>query len=82
MLSKCANPECSTTLHYLREGKVFKMESDATPRNGESPRKGAKSVEHFWLCGPCSESWTLLYDREVGIRVTAKLPLVKHAAAS
>jgi hypothetical protein len=80
MLSKCANPDCTKTLHYLREGKVFKMEP--MPQNGESPRKRAKSVEHFWLCGPCSESWTLLYDRDAGIRVMAKPPLVKHAAAS
>jgi len=82
MLSKCANPECSTTLHYLREGKVFKMEPDGKPRNGESPRKQARRVEHLWLSGPCSEFWKLLFDRESGVRVTAKPPLVKHAAAS
>ena len=82
MLSKCANPECSTTLHYLREGKVFKMERDARLQGDESLRKQPKSVEHFWLCGPCSESWTLIYDREFGIRVAAKPPIVKHAAAS
>ena len=29
MLSKCANPDCHTTLHYLREGKVFKVESES-----------------------------------------------------
>ena len=82
MLSKCANPACSTTLHYLREGKVFKIEPSTKQQNGESPRKQPRSVEHFWLCGPCSESWTLLFDRELGIRVTAKAPLVRHAAAS
>jgi hypothetical protein len=82
MLSKCANPQCSTTLHYLREGKVFKMEPVVIPKDGETARKPMKSVEHFWLCGPCSESWTLLYDRESGIRVAAKPAMVKHAAAS
>jgi hypothetical protein len=82
MLSKCANPQCSTTLHYLREGKVFKMEPVVIAKNGETPRKPTKSVEHFWLCGPCSESWTVLYDRESGIRVAAKPTMVKHAAAS
>jgi len=27
MLSKCANPTCSTPLVYLREGKIFMVES-------------------------------------------------------
>jgi hypothetical protein len=28
MLSKCANPGCSAKLHYLNEGKIFRVESD------------------------------------------------------
>ncbi len=81
MLSKCANPECSTTLLYLREGKVFKVESDATGPIPVDGKKKVRRVEHFWLCGRCAESWTLLYDKEYGIRVEAK-PLVRRAAAS
>ena len=27
MLAKCANPTCSTPLVYLREGKIFMVES-------------------------------------------------------
>ena len=81
MLTKCANPECSTTLLYLREGKVFKVESDANSAAVTAGRKQPRKVEHFWLCGPCSERSTLLYDKDLGIRVEAK-PLVRRAMAS
>jgi hypothetical protein len=26
MLSKCANPSCSNSFHYLRQGKLFQLE--------------------------------------------------------
>ncbi len=85
MLSKCANPECSTALQYLREGKVFKIESEAdTPFVVGAP-KPSRRVEHFWLCGPCSESLTVMYDKEIDtIQVSAKpvMMMVKRAAAS
>jgi len=81
MLSKCANPHCSTTLHYLREGKVFKVESDSELLfiNGQQ-KKPVKKVEHFWLCGPCSEGLTLV-SQEGSIQVIPK-PLVRRATAS
>ncbi len=81
MLSKCANPECSTPLHYLREGKVFKVEKDGPVLiAGKRP---TASVEHFWLCGPCAEKSTLTYDAKQGVRLTSKsVALVRRAAAS
>jgi hypothetical protein len=80
MLSKCANPDCSKKLHYLREGKVFKIESEDglfLVDGKKSPRK----VEHFWLCGDCSSALTLTYDRLAGIQI-AKKPLQRTMAAS
>jgi hypothetical protein len=76
MLSKCANPSCSTQLVYLREGKVFRMEN---PSQAEKPAeeqankpKPARRVEHFWLCGPCSADLTLAYDRQHKVKVIPK----------
>lgn len=82
MLSKCANPTCSTTLHYLREGKVFKVERDANlllvdGRSKKAPRK----IEHYWLCGPCSETLTLVTQEDREVQVVRK-PLIRRAAAS
>jgi hypothetical protein len=81
MLSKCASPDCTTTLHYLREGKVFRIESDSDISLVAGQRKPVRKVEHFWLCGPCSERFTLVNDKEAGVRVIDK-PLMRRAAAS
>jgi hypothetical protein len=90
MLSKCANPSCSTPLVYLREGKIFMIES--APKSQTIPAaptllasKLQNRVEHFWLCGPCSLEMTLIMDRERGVQVVQKkrpAPPVRHAAAS
>jgi hypothetical protein len=81
MLSKCANPDCLTPLHYLREGKVFKIEKEGPLL--VAGKRPVASVEHFWLCGPCSEKSTLTYDSKDGVRLASKsVALVKRAAAS
>ena len=75
MLSKCANPSCSTPLVYLREGKIFFMENGQPPqvqREGPVLVKPGNRLEHFWLCGPCSAEMTIVYDREHGIIVVPK----------
>jgi hypothetical protein len=75
MVSKCANPSCSTPLIYLREGKLFIMEHVPEPKvkqqTGPKSKKPS-NVEHFWLCGPCSAQMTLTYDRKTGVRVLPK----------
>lgn len=70
MLSKCANPSCSTPLLYLREGKIFMMEHAPAPEPGK--KMPAARVEHFWLCGPCSAEMTLVSDSKAGVRVLPK----------
>jgi len=67
MISKCANPACSVAFHYMRDGKLFRMEYDTErqatgPQFGELPKKAARKVEHFWLCGPCSALMTLIMN--------------------
>jgi hypothetical protein len=84
MLSKCANPSCSKQFIYLREGKLFVMEHTAKTRlklQGPVLAKPASRLEHFWLCGSCSESLTLIYNVECGVQVVAKGPRHPHAAA-
>jgi len=84
MLSKCANPSCSTPLVYLREGKIFMMENGGQPQvRAEGPLlvKPGNRVEHFWLCGPCSVEMTITYDSEHGVIVVPKSH-ARRAAAS
>lgn len=85
MLSKCANPSCSTPLVYLREGKIFMMDQGPQPElRLESPVlvKPGTRVEHFWLCGRCAAEMTLIYDRESGVKIMPKQPKARIAAAS
>lgn len=83
MLAKCANPSCSTPLVYLREGKIFMIESapqssskSSSKTNAAAPLKlAAKAqnrVEHFWLCGPCSLEMTLIFEHHTGVQVVPK----------
>jgi hypothetical protein len=125
MLSKCANPSCSTPLLYLREGKIFMIESSPSSPGSQSstsqpsgsqssgaqrslkndlaePIKNAVAtplkndiaaplkltskaqnrVEHFWLCGSCSSSLTVTFDRQHGVQVVPKTVLPQRRAAS
>jgi hypothetical protein len=90
MLAKCANPSCSTPLVYLREGKIFMVESPQPQLEllsaAPTKPKATHRVEHFWLCGPCSSDMTLTYDRQRGVEVVRKtvgeVPFVRRAAAS
>ncbi len=97
MVSKCANPACSTPFHYLREGKIFKIEVEITPpitsedtvelSDGSkvpflvATRKPGRKLEHFWLCGPCSQTMNLIFDRDNGVTVMPKR-FVRAAAAA
>lgn len=84
MLSKCANPACSRSLVYLREGKIFRMEH--VRRGQSSAQDGTQSgnsrqIEHFWLCGACSAHMTLVYDKENGVQVLPKQHTLAKAAS-
>ncbi len=65
MLAKCANPECSKPFHYLREGKIFRIDLESVPAGGGGRRP--VRIEHFWLCGTCSTQMTLLYRKGEGV---------------
>jgi hypothetical protein len=97
MVSKCANPACSTPFHYLREGKIFRVEVEISQpltsqqtielsNGGKVPfliatRKPGRKLEHFWLCGPCSQTMSLLFDKDSGVSVLPK-PNIRAAAAA
>ena len=79
MLSKCSNPACATTLLYLREGKIFAIRpNEGAPTTAAKP---VRRVEHFWLCGPCSEHMTLVRDADGEVRVIPKSFKTARAAS-
>ena len=78
MLSQCANPLCSKPLHYLRDGKVYRVEIKEEPVLGNTPflissaSKTPKRLQHYWLCGECTKSMTLRFDDHGHITVLPK----------
>jgi hypothetical protein len=74
MLSKCANPACSTPFRYLSEGKLYLIDSKAAlARHGASAelkRRGNYcSYEYFWLCPTCCRDMTIQIDHNLQVRV-------------
>lgn len=88
MVSKCANPDCATPLHYLREGKIYRIEveefaADSVARyTDQSKKKPARKAEHFWLCAKCSQTMMISLDKNKHMIVVPKdRPLHRRAAA-
>ena len=72
MVNQCANPNCGKPLHYLREGRIFVF--DLPDPNVPVPAPGgrARRLQHFWLCGPCSETMVMEQTSEMQIQVAVK----------
>ena len=69
MLLKCANPKCSHPFKYLHQGKLFCLAAQSA-RGRETSLNGKRTaggVEYFWLCGPCSSVFTLIFDESRGV---------------
>jgi hypothetical protein len=86
MIAKCANPACAVPFQYLREGKLFRMEF-GSERNPPGPQlagtpKPVRKVEHFWLCGPCSTTLTLVMKGDKVETAPLEPVVFKTAAAS
>lgn len=74
MLSKCANPTCSTTFRYLHEGRLYVIDRREALA-GHKPRCSSKpgQLEYAWLCSSCSLYLTIQVDEEFRARVAQKL---------
>ena len=86
MLSKCANPACSTPFRYLRDGKLFEVESHRPVKAAADHAKPVRSIEFFWLCGQCSAELTVVNDDQNGVitvPIAKEKPfLVRRASAA
>ena len=76
MLAKCVNPSCNHRFKHLREGRLLRVERRSSPSQRKS--SVSRGTEYYWLCGPCSSSLNLAFDREAGLVLipVAGAPLV------
>ena len=75
MFAHCVNPNCYAPLHSFSEGRLFQFEvvsisvaasDDTTAPFDERPER---QTAHFWLCGRCADSMTLVLEPARGLRV-------------
>jgi hypothetical protein len=69
MVTKCANPECSSQFHYFHHGKLFVIE------DGEKHK-----LNCYWLCEKCCSRLTI--EREGGKGVVVKATVVNRARSA
>jgi hypothetical protein len=83
MLSKCANPNCSTPFHYLRDGKLFRWDGVGITDHRPAPSHASKpnrKVEFFWLCGDCASRMIVVFQQGVGVTVRPLVHTYKAAS--
>jgi len=73
MLSKCANPTCSNTFRYFREGKLFLIDSEAKSSK-------SRSLQYFWLCPTCCRNMTIQMDHGHAVAVRGKTAIQSDPA--
>lgn len=66
MALKCANPNCSATFDH-RDGRLFRFPK--RPIEAGRPAN-THSVQHFWLCGICFQTYSLEYSEAHGVALT------------
>ena len=75
---KCANPACPAAFHWLAGGRFFRFRpSELTPatKNQLAQETDAgPAIRHYWLCEPCAQAYTLLYEEGRGVVVSLKWP--------
>ncbi len=63
MLSKCANPACDAKLHYLHQGKIFRIDTESIAHASRRAKPGVPVVPE---CSPFRQqvsSLSMLADR-------------------
>jgi len=64
VLDKCANPACSAEFRFLRNGRLFEIETECSElRETEGKLHDSKRrLEFYWLCDGCVELFVLSSD--------------------
>lgn len=69
MVNQCANKLCGKPLHYLREGRIFVFDVPFS----DAPEASSKTrLQHFWLCGPCSETLAMEQSSSLEVHVVSR----------
>ncbi len=74
-MARCINEDCNLPLHSLSEGRLFQFEiisiSLAATDEAIAPfdEKPLRETVHFWLCGSCASTLTLVLEPVRGLKL-------------
>ena len=77
MLARCVNENCKRPLYAFAEGRLFQFEvvsiSLAASDEGSAPfdEKPQRETVHFWLCGRCASTMSLVLEPAKGLRLVS-----------
>jgi len=77
MCATCSNPDCGVPFDY-REGRLVRF---CKPLLDGRSLVDESRVEHFWLCGTCSELYIFKYERWVGMTIRPRVRPVRERPA-
>lgn len=69
MFSRCANPDCRAPFNH-GHGRFFRFRQNSLQLASLS---NSHSVQHLWLCDPCSKTYTLDYREAIGVLLSLRL---------
>jgi hypothetical protein len=84
MLARCINEHCNRPLHSFPEGRLFQFEitsiSLAATDEASAPfdEKPQRETAHFWLCGACASTLTLVLEPARGLKL---VPVNEHESS-
>ena len=79
MISRCANPACSSRFRYLHEGRIFQFEMTSISVTGDDARgtnSPSRRTEYFWLCDACTLTMTLVVEPDAAVTLVPVLGAV------
>ena len=69
MYLKCAHPDCLSDFDY-GQGRLYRFQQ--IPEQAQQPTHW-HAVKHYWLCTRCCESYTIEYQKGVGVLLMERL---------
>jgi hypothetical protein len=75
MYLKCAHPDCTSDFDY-GQGRLFRFQQ--TPEQEKQPAHW-HAVKHYWLCTRCFGSYTIEYQKGVGVLLMERLETLAGA---
>lgn len=77
MLARCVNEHCNSPLYSFSEGRLYQFEvvsiSLAASDEVSAPfdEKPQRETVHFWLCGRCASSMSLVLEPARGLKLVS-----------